>query len=236
MKMITAMLALTTLVSTTNIAQADTDIFVEFGNVQGLKQCQRKLERVKDRRDSLKEQLQTCRANSSSNRQLIEENIRLRDENSDLVQDAEILESENDRLSNKVARLQRRLDDLTRPAPVPSFDLASSIKACRGISNSVYASQCAGQAKSYRIKAKVIKACTKISNTFYALECVKSAGKTRANARQVNACTRISNSVYAAQCVQAAGSGKVQADVVNSCVSTSSNTFYQLQCVKDMAQ
>ncbi len=235
MKKITAMLALTTLVSTINVATAGTDIFVEFGSVQDLKQCKRKLERVTTRKNSLKEQLQACRSSSSSNRQLIEENLRLKDQVEDQQVDLEYLESENDSLSNRVERLQRRLDDLTRPAPRPSFNLAASVKACKGISSSTYASQCAQAAKKFRIKHKVVKACTEISSSFYALECVKSAGKTSANARQVNACAKISSDTYAAQCVQAAG-GKVEAAVVNSCVESSSSSFYQLQCVKDMAQ
>jgi hypothetical protein len=53
-------------------------------------------------------------------------------------------------------------------------------------------------------------------------------------ARQVEACLLIDNAVYAQQCVQAAGERRVSADVIKSCVKTSTNAYYQLECVKNM--
>lgn len=218
--------------STSALAQG---IRVEVGNPQALARCQNRLEQTRQELRLTSEELQSCREDRSGRSILLEENRVLRQQVSDLLADVDQLERENDSLKNHIFDLQRRIDDLTRPAPTPVFDLAESVRACSGINNSVYAKNCAAFAKQYRIEARTIEACTKISNTYYALECVGSAGKTGASAAQVKACSEIQNSTYAAQCVSVAGAGRVQAKVIRSCVETTSNTYYQLDCVKQMA-
>lgn len=220
------------LASTTTFAQG---IRIDVGSSQAVARCQNRLEQTRQELRLTSEELQTCREDRNGRSVLLEENRVLRQQVNDLLGDVDQLERENDSLKNQIFDLQRRIDDLTRPAPTPVFDLADSVRACGGIANSTYAKECAMNAKQFRIEARTIEACTKISNTYFALQCVKNAGESSASAAQVKACADIQNSTYAAECVQVAGKGHVQAKVIRSCLETTTNTYFQLDCVKQMA-
>ncbi len=167
--------------------------------------------------------------------QLERENADLRSQNSFILNENSDLRNRNDLLKIDIARLEdelRRRDD--RDGRRGDFDLAQSIMACSKINNAVYSQQCASLARTMSIRASVIEQCARINNTYYALECVKSAGSKNTNARQVEACLGIKNDVYAQQCVAVAGEKQIRPDVIQSCVLTSTNTYYQLECVKSM--
>ena len=214
----------------------------------GLRVCQQNLADTRARLSIALDDLQLCQERRSDRRhgnrgdlrRLRQENQRLNDALNQA--DAEIealalrnseLAVENDRLFDENERLKRVIDDIRNP-PRPDFDLASAIRACSEMGNAAYSRVCAQKAKEFKIKTKVIKACTKMNNEYYALECVKNAGALGARAPQVNACVRISNVAYANSCVKVAAERNVRANIINSCIDSTSNEYYQLECVKDM--
>jgi hypothetical protein len=198
----------------------------EFPGNRELRACQFTNDLLKRDNQSLSDRLAYCqndRNDTSRIDQLVRENKDLNDRNQFLIDQVGRLKTDNARLEMEA-----------HPDRGGRFDLAASIMACGKIDNAVYAQQCSSQAKANSIQASVIEQCSKISNAYYALECVKSAGTKEVGARQVEACLLIDNAVYAQQCVQAAGERRVSADVIKSCVKTSTNAYYQLECVKNM--
>lgn len=199
------------------------------GDIRDIKECLVKNDLLKSENQSLLDKLTNCKA-EQDNRGDREKLDRIQRENDDLI-------LRNQNLLDQVEKLKidnARLDMEAHPERGGRFDLASSIMACGKIQNAVYAQQCSAAAKANSIQANVIEQCAKISNAYYALECVKSAGLKETSARQVAACLGIDNAVYAQQCVQVAGEKRVSAEVINSCVKTSTNTYYQLECIKNM--
>lgn len=198
----------------------------DFRDSRDLRECRINNELLRRDNQSLSDRLLNCQSNRGD-RERIEQLTR---ENEDLATRNQFLISQVEKLKIDNARLEME----AHPDRGGRFDLAASILACGKIDNAIYSQQCSALAKANSIQASVIQQCARISNTYYALECVKSAGTKEVTARQVEACLGIDNVVYAQQCVEVAGEKRVSADIINSCVKTSSNTYYQLECVKSM--
>lgn len=194
--------------------------------IRELRECQIKTDILRTENNSLNDRLYSCQRDQGDRvrlGQLIQENNDLLNRNRSLLDQVERLKIDN-----------ARLEIEAHPERGGRFNLAASILACGKISNAVYSQQCSAQAKAYSIQAIVIEQCSRITNAYYALECVKSAGAKETNFRQVEACVGIENAVYAQQCVQVAGEKRISPDVIRSCIQTSTNAFYQLECVKSM--
>lgn len=217
--------------STFNSFAKDIDVRIEIPGDNN-RRIQRELRECRINNDSLRKEINTvnyllndCRNNTES-RYRIEQ---LQRENQTLLDHNRYLQGEVDRLRFENERLERELNPNRG-----GIDLAESIKACGKITNSQYARECAGNAKKYNLHASTILACTKITNSYYAAQCVVNAGENNANNRQVEVCTKITNSDYASQCVKFSGYLRVQPEVIQSCIETSTNSYYQLECVKSM--
>lgn len=198
------------------------------------KQCKRELRAVQTENYNLKTDLRNCqlrptRGNGSELREVKRELQNTKYELSNAKNKIYDQKLEIERLQSQVRNPRR---DGHRDG---YFDLAASITACKGISSSYSAQQCAGLASKYKIQAEVIKGCTKISSSSSAVNCVSYAGQYKANKRQVNSCVQISSSYSAAQCVLAAGKGKVPGDVVQACVQSTSSSTNQVNCVVNVA-
>jgi hypothetical protein len=193
---------------------------------KALLECEIKSELLRRDNQSLSDRLQNCRGD----RQDRERNEQILRENRELISRNIDLQNQVEKLKIDVVRLELEL----HPDRDGRFDLASSIRACSKIDFPMYAQECASAAKENRIQAQVIENCTKISNAYYQLGCVKEAGKNKTSVRQVEACTRIDFPMYAQECVQVAGKKEISPEVINSCVLSTSNSYYQLECVKSM--
>lgn len=204
--------------------------------------CSREVRELTKENTRLSEQLRSCQLSGSDrNSDSVVRNLRIK------LKDAEDrLENETRRANmiayhlqekdNQILDLQARirtLEDQIYPNP-GRFNLAESISACRGIGNASYAADCTQSVKAYSVMADTVSACAKQSNTFYAKECVSSVGENGGSTAQVKACLLIGNAAYFAECVEDASKGKVRSDIIRSCVETSTNTFYQKECVKQM--
>ncbi len=203
-----------------------------------LRECLFRSDSLRTENYRLNDQLNQClstRGDGGKSEQLERENADLRAQNSFLSNSNIDLRRQNDNLKIDIARSEdesRRRDD--RDGRGGDFDLARSIKACSKINNPVHSQECAGLAKFYSIRANVIEQCSKIATPYYARECVKSAGTKNASARQIEACLEIKNDTYVTQCVDLAVEKQLRAEVIHSCAITSTNPFFQLECVKSM--
>jgi hypothetical protein len=233
-----SILALAVLATAGTASAFNADIDVNIGDIY---KCEKRVKKQRQKIRELKDELFVCQTQGSGNANLRKKIEILKAELDGLNTDNEILradnidlQDQNDYLSGRVISLEQENADLRRrlAPPVNHFDLAKAIRACKGIKNSSYASQCAQSAKRYKIRAKVIEGCAKISNTYYAAQCVEEAGKGGLNARQTTACSRIRNTAYAASCVSTAAALSVPASVINACVDSNNNDYYKVECMK----
>ena len=191
----------------------------ENRDFRDLRACQIRNDILQRDNQSLNDKLNFCQTNQGN----LERAERLERENRELIDQVEKLKIDN-----------ARLDMEAHPDRGGHFSLAASIMACSKIDNAVYAQQCRIEAKNNSIQASLIEQCSRLSNTYYALECVKSVGGKEIGARQVESCLQIDNVVYALQCVQVVGEKRISSDIITSCIKTSTNSYYQLECIKNM--
>lgn len=233
------LLSLTLLTSLSSFAgNRDINVDIDINPMR----CNRELREVKKENDSLKDSLAQCLTSRDSRndhevrelkRRLEVSEVRLEQE----IQKSNALQYHLNMKEETILDLQARirtLEDQIYPDRNDGFNLAESLKECRGISNAAYATQCTTHVKQYSIKASGVKTCALIKNAYYAAECVKNIGQYNGNARQVRACIEIKNDAYALQCVTDAATGKIRPDVIASCVESSTNAYYQADCVKQM--
>ena len=217
------------------------DIDVNINGNDRIKNCRENVKRLKAQNVSLQRvvenaefRLRQCTTdlnNRGNNRQVRQLKADLVQANNTITR----LENTVDRKNDKIQDLKRdiqKLQDQLNP-PQTGFNLAAAIRACSGINNSSYSSFCASSARKYKVRAKVIEACTSFGNAYYAAECVDDAGEFGAGARQVEECALIQNDVYAGQCVVSAAKGNVSPAVISACRSTSSNAYFQAECVEE---
>ncbi len=196
--------------------------------------CERQLRKVQTENYDLKTDLRNCQI-----RPRVGNGSELREVKRELLNTKYELKTAKNKIYDlklEVARLESQVRNPRRgDRRSGHFDLAASITACKGISSSYSAQQCAGLANKHKVDAAVIKACTKISSSSSAVNCVSYAGQFKATKYQVNACVQISSSYSASECVKTAGKGQVPGDVVQACVYSSSSSSSQLSCVANVA-
>jgi hypothetical protein len=201
--------------------------------ISELRLCEARSRNIMIDKEVLVGKLQECEKNLERNRgnRVDRERMdQLQRENSELISRNQLLNDQVRDLKIDIARLEIE----AHPDRNGRFDLAESIIACGKISNSYNAQECAAAARANSIQATVIEKCASISNTYTALECVKTAGVNHVNARQIEACLEINNSYNAQQCIEIAGVKKLRADVIESCVKLTSNSYSQLECVRNL--